>query len=52
LNIGKTTKYDVRNTRRGLGQATKCGGIKPVDEIPTLDNWTPNDYTEINIDLD
>jgi hypothetical protein len=34
LNIKKT--YDVGNSCPGLGQAHKCGGVKPVNEIPTL----------------
>jgi hypothetical protein len=32
----------------GLGQAQKCGGIKPVYGIPPSDNWISNCNTEIN----
>jgi hypothetical protein len=34
LNMKKT--YDVGNPRPDLRQAHKCGGNKPVNEIPTL----------------
>jgi hypothetical protein len=36
LNTKKTTTYDVGNPGPGLGQAQKCGRVKPVNEIPTL----------------
>jgi len=29
-------QYDVGNPGPGLGQAHKCDGVKPVNEIPTL----------------
>jgi hypothetical protein len=37
----KTKTYDVRNPNPSLGQAHKCGRVKPVNEtpIPPLDNW-------------
>jgi len=28
--------YDVGNPGPGLGQIQKCGGVKPVNVIPTL----------------
>jgi hypothetical protein len=31
-----TTTYDVGNLGPGLGQAHKCGGVKPVNGIPAL----------------
>jgi hypothetical protein len=36
LNTKKTTTYEVGNTNPGLGQAQTYGGVKPVNEIPTL----------------
>ena len=36
LNTNQTTTYDVGNLGPGLGRAQKCGGIKPVNGIPTL----------------
>ena len=35
-NTRKTTRYDVRNPGPDLGQAQKCGGVKPVNGIPAL----------------
>jgi hypothetical protein len=32
----KTSTYDVGNLGPGLGQAHKCGGVKPGNGIPTL----------------
>ena len=32
----KLSTYDVGNPGPDLVQAQKCGGIKPVNEIPTL----------------
>ena len=32
-----------RNPSYGLGHAQKYGGVKPVNEIPPLDNWISND---------
>jgi hypothetical protein len=29
-------KYDVGNPGSGLVEAQKCGGVKPVNGIPTL----------------
>jgi len=37
--------YDVGNPVPGLGQAQKCGRVKPVNGIPNLpplDNWISN----------
>jgi hypothetical protein len=31
LNTKMTTTYDVGNPGLGLGQAQKCGGVKPVN---------------------
>ena len=39
LNKKKTTTHDFGNPGPGLGQAQKCGGVKPVNEIPTLSSW-------------
>jgi hypothetical protein len=36
LNIKKTMTYDVENQGPGLGQAQICGGVKPVNGMPTL----------------
>jgi hypothetical protein len=36
LNTKQTTTYDVGNPDPGLGQAHKCGGVKPVNGIRTL----------------
>jgi len=33
---GETTTYDVENPDPVLGQAHKCGGVKPVNVIPGL----------------
>ena len=30
---------DVGHPGPGLGQAEKCGGVKPVNGIPTLPSW-------------
>ena len=30
----KTTTYDVGNPGTSFGQVQKCGGTKPVNEIP------------------
>ena len=30
----KTTTYNIGNPGTGLGQSQKCGGFKPVNEIP------------------
>ena len=35
-----TTTYDVENPDPGLEQAYRCGGIKPVNTIPTLSFWS------------
>lgn len=32
----KTTRYDVGTPDLGLGHEQRCGGAKPVNEIPTL----------------
>ena len=32
----ETTTYDVGNPGHGLRQSQKCGGVKPVNGIPTL----------------
>jgi hypothetical protein len=32
----KNMTYDVGNPDSGIGQAQKCGGVKPVNGIPTL----------------
>jgi hypothetical protein len=34
LDIKKT--FDVGNPHPGLTQTHKCGGVKPVNEIPTI----------------
>ena len=48
LNIEKTTTYDVGNPGPCLGQAQQCGGVKPVNGIPTpVDNWISNCNTYI-----
>ena len=31
--------YNLWVVNPGLGQAHKCGRVKPVDEIPTLPSW-------------
>ena len=36
LNTQKTTTYDLGNPDPGLGQAQQCGGVTPVNGIPTL----------------
>ena len=36
INIPPISKYDVGNPGPGLGQALKCGGVEPVNGIPTL----------------
>jgi hypothetical protein len=36
LNTTKTTTYVTGNSSPGLGQALKCGEIKPVNDILTL----------------
>jgi hypothetical protein len=41
----KTMAYDVGNPVSGLGQAQKCGWVKPVNGIPNLhplNNWISN----------
>lgn len=35
LNVTKTTTYEVESSGHGLGPPNKCGGVKPVDKIPT-----------------
>ena len=35
-SLNTKTKGHVRTPGTGLGQAQKCGGIKPVNWIPTL----------------
>ena len=35
LLIKTTTTYEVENLSRGLRQALTCGGVKPVNVIPT-----------------
>jgi hypothetical protein len=48
LNIKKTTTYDVGNPGPCLGQTQKCGGVKPVNGLPTpADNWISNCNTYI-----
>ena len=48
LNIKKTMTYDAENPGSGLGQAHKCGRVKPVNGIPTaFDNWISNGNTDI-----
>ena len=44
LNRKETTTYDVGNLGPGLGQAHKCGGVKPANRIPnpSLENWISN----------
>ena len=36
FNIQRTTTYDVGNPGFCLGQAHKCGGIKPINGLPSL----------------
>ena len=36
LNTKKTMTYDVGNPNPDLGQAQRCGRVKPVNGIPTL----------------
>jgi hypothetical protein len=36
LNTQKNTTYGVGNPGPGLGQAQKCGGVKPVNVIPFM----------------
>jgi hypothetical protein len=36
LNTKMSTTYDAGNPGPGLGQAHKCGGIKPVNGISIL----------------
>jgi hypothetical protein len=38
-NTKKNTTYDVGNPGPGLGQAQKCGWVKPVNGIPSLSSW-------------
>ena len=43
----KKTTYDVGNPGPGLGQAQKCGGVRPVNEIPwQYGRIVDNLYTE------
>jgi hypothetical protein len=48
--------YDVGNPNPCLGQVQKCGGVKPVNEIPTLSSWKLDhiyiyySYPTVNID--
>ena len=35
FNIKKTMTHDFGNPNPGLGQAQKCGGVKPANGIPT-----------------
>ena len=39
LNRKKTTTYIIRNQDPDLGQAHKCGGVKPDNDIATLSSW-------------
>jgi len=51
LNVTKTTTYEVESSGHGLGPPNKCGGVKPVDKIPSsssLDNGIYNSNTYIN----
>jgi len=34
--MNKTMIYDVGNPGLGLGQASNCGGVKLINEKPTL----------------
>jgi len=36
LNTKKTMTYDIGNPGPGLGQAQKCGWVKPFNGIPPL----------------
>jgi hypothetical protein len=36
LSIQQTKTYDLKNAGPGLGQAQKCGRIKPANGIPIL----------------
>ena len=47
LSTKKTTTYGVENLGPGLGQTQKCGGIKSVNDIPTLPcvDWLSYDNT-------
>ena len=46
LNTKKTMKYDVVNPGPALGQAHKCGGVKPVNGVPTLPSWQLHLYKQ------
>jgi hypothetical protein len=35
-----TTTVDIGNLGPGLEQTQTCGGIKPVNGIPTLHSWS------------
>ena len=35
----RTLTYDIKNPITGLRQAEKCGGIKPVNGIPTFKGY-------------
>jgi len=46
-----TTTYEVENTGPAKGQTQKCGGVKPVNGIPTtpyLDNYFSDVNTYVN----
>jgi hypothetical protein len=47
----KTPKtYGIGNPDPGLGQAHKCGSIKPVNESPIpSDNWISDDNIPIHM---
>ena len=52
LNIKKTITYGVGNPIPGLGQALKCGGVKPDRNPPSLDNWISDNNTEKKTNYD
>jgi hypothetical protein len=41
LAVNYLPPYDIGNPDLSLGQVHNCGGVKPVNGIPTLpfDNW-------------
>jgi hypothetical protein len=50
LNIANTTTYGVENPDPGLGQAQKCGSVKPVNGSPIpSDNWISDDNIPIHM---
>ena len=42
LNVKTTATYDVKDSGPGVGQAQKCGGVKPYSGIQTLLFWLLN----------